>query len=288
MSNLANVDMNEYWNGEGGQKWIRFQDRTDVNLIPFGIKAMDAAALSIGEKVIDIGCGCGDTSFEMARRIGPGGHVKGVDISMPILERAKARSKISEKSEERENIIFVNADAQTHNFNLAEFDVVFSRFGVMFFDDPIDAFSNIRKALKPDGRLSFICWQEAINNEWISLPLSVVAKYLPLPEPPGSEEPGPLSFGDINRVHHILSSAGYSDVAVKGFYTPFNIGGDLDEAVSFLMQLGPAAGVISQPDVDDSIRHCIADELRKKLNSYITDSGIFLGAATWAVTARNL
>lgn len=284
MNDFVNANMSEYWNGDGGENWVSFQDRMNVSLMPFGNKAIEAAALSSDENVLDIGCGCGDTSFEIVRQIGSLGYVQGVDISDVILQRARRRQAMFA---EQHNISFERADAQCHHFKLMVFDVVFSRFGVMFFDDPAAAFSNIRQALKPEGRLAFVCWQPIKNNKWVRLPLDVVKNHMPLPTPPGSEEPGPFSFGELDRVHRILASAGFSDVEIKKFEAPFNIGADLDEAVTFLTHIGPASSAIEASDVDDTKRARIVTELRDTLAPYKTEHGVILGAATWIVTARN-
>lgn len=283
MSAIVNSDMSEFWNGDGGRKWVRFRDRVDISLIPFGQEAMAAAAMTSGERVLDIGCGCGDTSFEIDRRVGPNGHVQGIDISKPILAQARNRAAAAVQSD----IHFECADAQAHRFEPMAFDVVFSRFGVMFFADPVTAFGNIRRALKPGGRMAFICWQPVKDNEWVSLPLQVAANHLPLPPPQDPEEPGAFSFGDVNRITRILAAAGFVDTSVERFDTGFNVGANLNEAVSFLTQMGPASGVIDKPDVDDMTRARIVAELRDTIAPYETEHGVILGAATWIVTARN-
>ncbi len=283
MNKIVNNEMNEYWNGDGGHKWVRFQARMDTSLKHFGHKVMAAAAISVNENVIDIGCGCSDTTFDIAQRVGPGGYVQGLDISEPILTQARARTFSNVVS----NIIFNHGDAQTYPFDVATADIVFSRFGVMFFDDPVAAFSNIRQTLKQGGRMAFICWQPAAANEWISLALDVVKNHITLPASPGPEEPGPLSLGDKNRVTHILSKAGFSHISIKRFDSALNIGANLNESIEFLTQMGPAGSALSQPDVNDMDKSRINAELRDRLTSYETDQGVALGAATWIVTARN-
>ena len=281
MNNEVNAEMKEFWNGEGGKRWVGFQEKLDASLKPFGRATMETATLSAGERVIEIGCGCGDNSIEMASRVGPEGRVHGIDISEPILERARAQSAM------KNNLSFECGDAQTHGFETSVFDIAFSRFGVMFFDDPATAFGNIRSTLKPDGRLAFTCWRTVKDNEWVHLPLGGVANHLPLPPPPGANEPGPFSFGDPERVKDILQKAGFIDIAIKKFNAPFKVGENLDDAVSFLTQLGPANAAITEADPDETTRTRIAKDLRNALTPYDTGQGVVIDGATWIVNARN-
>ncbi len=281
----SNAEMIEFWNGEGGQKWVRFQSMIDAGLLPFGHRAIAASAVKAGERVLDIGCGCGDTSFELARRVGSDGYVLGVDVSELILERAKSRAATTAVT----NIQFERADAQTHQFETASFDLVFSRFGVMFFENPIAAFSNLQSSLKPGGRLAFACWQPAKENSWVSLPVGVAADHVPTLTPPDPEEPGPFSFGAVERIYNILADAGFVDSTIENYETPFSIGkpGGLDEAVEFFMQMGPTAQMIAEADADEATKLQIAGHLRSALKPYdTTGQGLVLDAKAWVVTAR--
>ena len=282
MKATANSDMSEFWNGEGGRKWVRFQDMMDASLLPFGQAAMAAADVSAGDRVIDVGCGCGATSFELARRVGPGGHVRGIDISEPIVAQARRRVP----AEVLKTLDFECADVQGHRFQRAAFDLVFSRFGVMFFDDPAAAFGKLGHALVAGGRVAFTCWRPAERNEWVSKSLDVVARHVPLPEPLDPEAPGPFSFGDSARVFRILSKAGFTDVVADSFRTDFIIGHDLGAAVEFLMQMGPASAAIAQADADEATRERIAVDLRGMLTAYKKETGVAMAAEAWIVTAR--
>jgi SAM-dependent methyltransferase len=284
MNKIANSEMSEYWNGNGGKRWISFQGRIDASLISFGQKAMDAVKITTGERVLDIGCGCGDTSFEIALKVGLGGYVEGVDISNVILERARTRAV----SQVQFNINFECADAQSYNFEPIIYDVAYSRFGVMFFNDPAVAFANIRQALKPGGRIAFICWQPINANQWVNLPLDVAANHISLPPPIHPEDPGPFSFGDVNRIERILTEAGFVNLSIEHFNTMFNVGTNLEEAITFLMNIGPASAAIEASEVDDNTRLKIINELRNKIIPYKTSYGVELGAAAWIVTATNL
>ena len=282
MKNTSNVAMSDFWNGEGGEKWLRFQENIENGLFHFGQEAITAAMLETGEHVLDIGCGWGNTTFEIAPRVGPFGGVKGIDISEIILEQTPSREKLAT----RFNIDFECADAQSYSFETKSFDVVYSRFGVMFFNDPVEAFKNIRTALKPSGRISFICWQPIEANEWIQLPLDIAEKYVPLLPRPDPEEPGGFSFGDPNRVKRILKKAGFVDIEITPFNTTFNIGKNINEAVTFLSQIGPASSAFEDPNVSVITKKMITTELHDKLVFYEKNNGVELGAAAWVVTAQ--
>lgn len=285
MNAVVNDGMRDFWNNAGGRMWVNYQNIIEVGMSPLGKKVMDELAMTEGERVLDIGCGCGGTTFEISQRIGKSGYVLGVDISEMIV--ASAKKKIDIKKQQ--NLTFECVDAQIHPFDEKAFDVIFSRFGVMFFDDPIAAFSNIRRSLTPDGRIAFICWQPVKNIEWISLALEVVKRYieLPPPQPVEPEAPGGFSFGNVNRVANILRIAGFIDVNIEAFNTKINIGGSLDEAQTFLTHIGPAGSVLDNPDIDSDTRKAFIADLRDTLYVHQTDAGVRLGAATWLVTARN-
>ncbi len=284
MSEAANADMLEFWNGDAGQKWVRFQDRMDVSLAPFGHRAMDAAGLSDGATVIDVGCGCGDTSFELARRVGPSGAVLGVDISEPMLVRARERAAATRA----DNVTFRQADAQVQAFDEGAYDAVFSRFGVMFFADPVAAFGNLKSALKPGGRLGFACWQPAKDNPWVRIPAGVVKQHIELPPPPGPEDPGEFAFGDPERVLRIVSQAGFSDVEIEKVDAPIAVAGGtgLDEAVEFLTQMGPTARALAEANAGEDVKAQVMGDLREALAPYETEDGVVMQSGTWIVSAR--
>ena len=198
-----NADQATYWNGPGGRRWVDRQSLQDVVLAPVSEVLLDRAEVAAGERAIDIGCGCGGTSIELARRVGPEGHVLGVDISEPMLARARELAPPSLSLE------FVLADATVHRFEPARADLLFSRFGVMFFADPALSFVNMRKALRPNGRVVLACWREPRKNPWMILPLQEAYKHVPrLPEV-GPEDPGPFAFAREEKFRRILSEAGF-------------------------------------------------------------------------------
>ena len=180
-----NADQIKYWNAEAGAKWSDFNPQLDRMLAPLSAVVIDRAAPAAGDQVLDIGCGCGDTTMALAQRVAPDGAVTGVDISTPMLD--VARRRVADLP-----VTLFNADAETNDLGAARFDLAFSRFGVMFFQNPSAAFANLRRALRPDGRLSFICWQAMERNPWMLLPVRAASAHIELPAPP---EPGtPESF----------------------------------------------------------------------------------------------
>lgn len=283
MNSLTNKDMSEFWNGGGGLNWMRFQSRLEKSLKLFGQQAISAAKIKDKEKILDVGCGWGDTSFDLAQCIGSNGHVRGLDISDFILEQARSRRDWLGV----DNIEFECLDVESCNFEPEVYDVVFSRFGVMFFNDPVAAFKNIKAALKPNGRLVFVCWQSVKANQWVNLPYEISTNHVPVTQEPNPEAPGGFSFGNADRVKQILNDAEFNNIIVKPYKTKFNVGDTLEEALTLLSNLGPASSIITAPDIDDEIKQLIVDDLCKALITHKTSQGIELDAATWIVTATN-
>lgn len=276
-----NAEQITYWN-ETGTKWVQLHDLLDAQLQSLGRRTMDAAGLGTGQRVLDVGCGCGATSLDLARRVGPTGTVTGIDISSVMLGRARARATEAGAA----NLHFENADAQTHAFAPASFERVFSRFGVMFFSDPRAAFANLRSSLAAGGCLGFVCWRAMAENPWLLLPTMAAASHLPLPPPPPADAPGPFAFADAERVRSILAAAGFDDIACTAIDETLAVAGgaDLDQSVSFLMQFGPAAPLIR--DADAAVQEIIRDAVRAALMPFRTTDGVRVPAAAWIFTAR--
>jgi SAM-dependent methyltransferase len=276
----SNAEQVEYWNQQG-HKWVRLQQLLDAMIGPLGERGLDAAGVASGERVLDVGCGCGGTTLAIARRSAPEGRVLGVDISRPMLSRARERVR----EEGLENVDFHEADAQVHGFEAEAFDLVFSRFGVMFFSEPEAAFANLRRALAPGGRLAFVCWQPVTQNQWMLVPLLAAAKHVPLPPPPAPEEPGPFSLGDPARVERILRGAGFVELEVAPMEGTLAIGGggDLEESVRFALELGPTGRLLA--DAEPEAREAVAGAVREALAPFATPEGVRLPYAAWVATA---
>jgi len=278
-----NAEQIRYWNEVSGPKWVALNDFVDAQLAPLGLQAMDHAGIQPGTHVLDVGCGCGNTTVELARRVGPSGRVTGIDISSVMLERARATAHAAGRSQ----IHFENADAQTFRFPRGSFDLVFSRFGVMFFAHPEDAFANLRSALRPGGRVTFVCWRNIQQNPWMLVPIMAAAQHITLPPPPAPNAPGPFSFADDRRVRSVLTGAGFADIVVEPLDTTLSIGGSLtlDQTVDLLLQMGPLGAAMR--DVSDAARPLVATAVRDAVSPFSTPQGVRMQAAAWIVTGYN-
>lgn len=284
-----NAQQIAYWNEVSGAKWVAMNDVIDAQLEPLGAAALDRAAPTPGERVLDVGCGCGHTSLELARRVGPSGEVVGVDVSAPMLARARDRAREAGLA----NVRFHQADAQTVRFAAdgtgdlpADFDLAFSRFGVMFFADPQAAFANLLRALRPGGRVAWATWQSLADNPWMRVPMAAAAEHLPKVDPPPPEAPGPFAFADAARVERLLRAAGFEAVAHESIVRELRVGGGgtLDEAVAFLLQLGPVG--VALRDASGDARAAVMEAVRAALAPYFDGAAVRLRAASWIVTAR--
>ncbi|HEY1751592.1 MAG TPA: methyltransferase domain-containing protein [Caulobacteraceae bacterium] len=265
-----------YWNETAGANWVAMQDALDQELVDLGLAAMATLAPKEGERLIDIGCGCGATALELARRVGNGGAVLGADISAPMLAVARERAQ----ADGLQQVRFVQADAQVHAFEPA--DGAFSRFGVMFFADPVAAFANIRRSLMSGGRAAFICWRQPSENPWMTMPVAAVAPLLPAPPAtaaPGA--PGPFAFADRDRLFGILLDAGFADVSIEPHDARLGWG-DLETSVRMGMRLGPVSGAVRE---HPHLRDAMADAVRAALAPHADADGVKLDSGTWIVRA---
>ncbi|KAB2670004.1 SAM-dependent methyltransferase [Ochrobactrum sp. RC6B] len=273
------------WKGQGGERWVAYQARLDAMMAAFGQAAIEAAAPVAGERVLDIGCGAGASCLDLANCVGAGGYVLGVDISEPLIERARTLAPQDAPT------IFQVADASSDVLPESAFDILFSRFGMMFFDDPAAAFTHMRGALRPGGRVTFVCWRSMAENDWVRLPLGAIKDIIPKMTPPGPETPGPFSFGDQRRVARILAAAGFIDVSIAPFDAaiPFGKGetrdAALDDAVNMTLDVGPLARALA--DQPDDIRARASAAVRIAFASCPGERSVMINGATWIVTARN-
>jgi SAM-dependent methyltransferase len=280
----ANEAQQKYWNELGGTAWARWQERMDLELAPFGLAAIDAVAPRGGERVLDIGCGCGDTTLQAAGLVGPSGRVTGVDISTPMLARARERATQLRMANAR----FLEADAQVATVGDlgGPFDAAVSRFGVMFFADPIAAFANIAALVRPEGRLGFVCWQPPDVNQWMSDLAREVATLFPAELPPDPHGPGPFAFADPVRTQEIVRSGGWANVAVVPCVRTIQMfgTGDFAVAVEGSLAIGGAARLLVNATAEQRLEaRVIAERVMKSLWD---ENGAHVEAATWLVTAQ--
>jgi SAM-dependent methyltransferase len=268
-----NAEQIEYWNGPVGERWAAFQLVLDKALGKISDAALAFAAVKPGERVLDIGCGTGTTTYALAKAVGPSGNVTGVDISRPMLAAARARGT---------GVNFREADASNHLFHSTH-DLLFSRFGVMFFADPSAAFANLRKALRSHGRLAFVCWRDVKENLWASAPMSAARPLLPPQEPVDPLAPGPFAFADDARLENILIKAGYRDIRIEKLDSTMNMGATVDEAVEQALRIGPLSRATA--DIDDATRDRVRDAVRAEIGRFLTPDGVTPPAACWLVGA---
>jgi SAM-dependent methyltransferase len=274
-----NADQIAYWNGPGGQHWTDRQQYQDVLLAPISDILIDRARAKAGERIIDVGCGCGATTIALAQKVGPTGHVFGVDISAPMLARARQVAPPGLP------VDFVLADATVYPFGPASSDLLVSRFGVMFFAEPALSFANMRKALRPAGRLTFACWREPRDNPWLLAPLQAAYKHVPKLPQLGPEDPGPFSFAAEQRVHRILGEAGFTRVTMEPCNLSLDVavGRGLDAAVESALEIGPASRALEgQPS---HLRAAATKSIREALAPFAKGNMVPLAASIWIVTA---
>ncbi|MFF0073208.1 class I SAM-dependent methyltransferase [Streptomyces sp. NPDC005494] len=277
MGHFVNTAQEEAWNGYEGAQWARSQERWDAVNDGFNQPLLDAAAIAETDSVLDIGCGAGRTTRLAARRAGLG-RALGLDLSAPMLEKARE----SALREGVENAFFVQGDAQVHPLEAEGFDAALSRYGMTFFTDPVAAFSNLRRALRPGGRLAFVCAAEAEANEWLEA-LASLKGILPFDGFGRPGGPGMFSLTDPDRIRGLLTAGGFTDVDVRRVEVPGKWGVDAADAASFLLDSGPGHHLLDQvtPPEQDEARQALTAALQR----HETGSAVWLRSSSWLVTA---
>jgi len=277
MTDNPNAAQIDYWNATAGETWSRMHDQLDRQIEPLGLEAMRRLAPGQGERILDIGCGCGQTTMALAKWIGLSGAVIGVDISRPMLEVARGRPLPADARQPE----FREADAQSESLGAAAFDAAFSSFGVMFFSDPVAAFANIRAALKPSGRLGFVCWRPYPENLWMRIPMEAAQPLLGPTAPADPTAPGPFAFADPARVRSILGQAGFTSVTIDPYDTRIG-GGDIDQTVSLAFRVGPLGRALQETP---NRAPQIAEAVKAAITPFDTPNGVLMPAAVWIVQA---
>lgn len=267
----------EQWDGDKGGNWVQYEDRYEAAHRGFLPALFEAAAIGATDRVLDVGCGCGATTRQAARAASSG-HALGLDLSSPMLERARECARL----EGLENVRLVRGDAQVFPFERASFDVVISRFGVMFFGDPVAAFSNVASSLRPGGGLAWLCWPPVPETGWAAAIIDALRAGRDLTRP--TDGPGPFSLADPTRTERLLSEAGLADIKIRRVNTTFHAGPSVEAAFEFISVMGIARELLE--GLDDAGRSAAEDELRRMLATRQSAGGIRMASAAWLVTAR--
>ena len=271
------VDQATYWNEQGGEKWVKNIDHIDRMISVFSPHLMSAAGAHPAERVLDVGCGGGTTSAAFAQQVGAEGEVLGVDVSKVILDSARTRQAGIT------NLRFELGDAASFGFEPGYFDLFASRFGVMFFEEPVAAFQNLRSALKTGGRAAFVCWRTMAENQWMAAPAAAAFEILPRPEPPDPQAPGPCSLADAVRLTGLLESAGFGDLRIEPVDENLNLG-PLEHALDFLSRMGPASAALQEACETDA--KAAIDAIEKVLSDFVSDDSVRMPGAIWVVRAN--
>ena len=287
---MNNHEQIAYWNGDGGRKWAERDELMAGVLAPISDALLTRAAPRRARTALDVGCGGGSNTLQLLQHLDNPRHVLGIDVSAPLLEVARAR--VAERGTAPPQtapprIEFLRADAATHDFGDWRFDVLFSRFGVMFFDDPVAAFAQLRRAAHRNAGLAFCCWQALDKNPWTALPLKAALTVLPAPEPVAPHSPGPFAFADAAYVREVLAQAGWSDTRIEP-YAPtleFSIEGGYAAAVRELVNTGPVGRLLAP--AEKPAREAVYAAARRALKDYYRGDTLALAGAVWFVTAVN-
>ena len=278
----VNKNQKDFWSGKGGDIWVERQNAMDTMLSPLGEAALNKLNFNEEENVLDIGCGCGHTTLNIAKRIGPSGSVTGLDISEPMLKRAKESAVEMSTT----NTSFKCVDVQTEDLGDQIYSAAFSRFGVMFFEDSIAAFKNINKSLISGGYLSFVCWQSPAVNPWQSLFIQEVKKFLDLPSPP-PRSPGPFAFMESEYVSSILEESKFQDITIEGHEAEVNMfsGRSLSDSVKDYISINPVVTQMLKESSENQIAEIVNSGI-EAFSPYYSEKGLIFPSATWLVTAR--
>jgi SAM-dependent methyltransferase len=278
VNEIANVDQAAAWDGDEGTGWAKDWERYDASVRAYREPMLAAASITDGERVLDVGCGNGQSSRDAARAT-PTGAVLGADLSAAMLEQARRQAE----AERVHNVEFVQADAQVHPFPAGAFDLAISRFGSMFFVDKPAAFANIGRALRPGGRLLLVVWQPISENEQFTTMFGALSAGRDLPKPPPGA-PSPFGLADPDLGRGWLTEAGFTDIEHWPVRGTFELGTDADDAYTFACELSVVQGLLG--DLDEKARTGALDALRDAIRAHETPDGVLFSSATWFITAR--
>ena len=280
---MANEQQTEFWSGSGGEYWVVNQQQMDTMLQPLGDQALARLDLGNVRHLLDIGCGTGSTTLDIAARLSDGARVTGADLSVPMTDYARSRLAPAGLT----NADFVTCDLQIDQLEADVFDAAFSRFGVMFFDQPVTGFSNIRTAMKSGAPLAFVCWQAPGENLWHSLAVATAKEFIEMPAPPEQRAPGPFAFAETDYVTGILTDAGFSDIVIEPHTQTVELfsGQDVRSAAENFARINPIIAAFVTEAGEDKAEPLI-DGLAQALAPHHKDGALHFPSATWLVSAR--
>ncbi len=276
---IPDRDQDEYWNGEEAAHWVCHVDRYDAMLGPFDCHLFGRADVHPTDAVVDVGCGCGATTLAAAG-LAADGLAFGIDLSGPLVEVAVRRARRRGVG----NVRFERADAESYPFERGAFDHALSRFGVMFFADPVAGFANVARALRPKGTFTFVCWQEMARNDWIAIPGAAVGAHVSLPPLASGDAPGPFSLSDPDRINAILGMVGFARVDIAPVEEALVLGATVEDAVAFVAQTGMGRAILAS--VDDTTRARALATIADAVAAHMVGDGVALRSAAWLVSAR--
>lgn len=280
---MSNQDQIDYWNGEAGHKWAQRDEQMARLLAPVSEALMDHVGVASTPRALDIGCGGGSGTRLLAERLNPDARILGVDVSEPLLDIARS---VSADAKPGPCIEYLLADAASHDFGEERFNLLFSRFGVMFFNDPVQAFTHLHAVMRPGARLAFSCWQALANNPWTALPLKAALAILPRPPAPPPRAPGPFAFADEAYVRDILESSGWQkvDITPHEFVLTWPGEAGYESAVRDLVNTGPVSRLLVEASKED--REAVYVAATEALRDHYRDGRLQLAGAVWLVTAE--
>ena len=267
--NIINTEQYEYWNKKTGPKWVKYDDAMNERFSILTNELFSRANIKNSEKILDIGCGGGETTFQVSKLLNKEGYVLGADISKTLLDHAKS------KFSNIDIIDFINCDVQNYQFEKNYFNKVISRFGVMFFENPFYAFQNIYSSMQINGSLNFVCWTNIMENEYFTEGMDIITKYTNESFTEITTEPGPFAFNDEAYIREILEYSGFKNVKVDKIYTSISTKDSLEDNVTILLGVGPRARILSEKNLSDDIMLIIKNEMmelskKRKINKEIT------------------
>ena len=277
---IANVEMAAAWDGDEGDEWALDWERYDRSVRGHHIRLLAAADIVRGERVLDIGCGNGESTRDAARSADPG-EALGIDLSSRMIERARSLASAQGIG----NVRFEQADAQVYPFEDGFYDVAISRFGAMFFSDPVAAFRNIGRGLRSGGRLALVGWRGLEHNEWLQCIRAALAAGRELPRPP-AEAPSPFGLAQPELVRSRLTEAGFGGVKFEPFDETFWLGRDAEDAATFIGNSGVARGLLE--GIDGARRATALEELHRTMAEHETADGVVFGSSSWVITGSRV